>query len=356
MASVAYGPNTFVPSTDATKNMMVGYSRNVDTFALNNYMQIIPVDKTVGLYWKWASRMGARVLSTDDHENYWADGAEAPHGADNLEQHDTDGYRTKRYMYSFSLGDLSLKQADWPVLEANSQASAQRMMTARTLIAKTALDAASWSSTGNLMGVNGGLLADGQGWDNGTETSPNIRKTLMRAAQHINKRTIGAVRPSQLVLVVGPDLAQKMAASQEIHKYLAYGPEAKGRLTGTDKAIANVDRWGLPDQIAGIKIVIEDAVRVSTAKGATTDSLDYIWTASSAYLLARPNSLIGVAGGKNFSTLQGFFYEESTVEVKNDPDNRRTIGRIITDYDIKIVESQSGVKLTDLTSDDSSGV
>jgi hypothetical protein len=356
MASVPFSSNTFVPSTDATKNMMVGYSRNVDTFALNQYMQIIPVDKNVGLYWKWASRQGARVLSTDDRENYWPDGQDAPHGADNLEQFDTDGYRTKRYLYSFALGDMSVKQADWPVLEANSAASAQRMMTARTLIAKTALDSASWSSTGNLMGVNGGLLADGQGWDNGTESSPNIRKTLMRAAQHINKRTIGAVRPSQLVLVVGPALAEKMASSQEIHKYFAYGPEAKGRLTGTDKAISNVDRWGLPDQIAGIKIIVEDAVRVSSAKGATTDSLDYIWTASSAYLLSRPSALVGVAGGKNFSTLQGFFVEESTVEVKNDPDNRRTVGRIITNYDIKVVESQSGIRLVDLTSDDSSGV
>lgn len=357
MPSVGYSSNTYVPSPDATGGMMVGYSRNKEKFPLNKYMQVIPVKTQVGLYWEWTSREAARIVSSDDREHLWPDGQDAPDGKDELETFQTRPYRTFRRSYPFTIGDLAVQQAEFPILQAQSAVAAQKMMTARTLIAQQALATASWSSIGHLVGVNGGLLPKGQGWNNGTEASPNILNTLMFCASIIHRDTIGGVDPEDLILVVGVDLARQMAAAPEIHKYLSYGPAALGRLTGSDKTAFVRNKYGLPVNYAGFDIVVEDTPRVTTPKSASgTESLSYIMPSTEAYLVSRPGGLEGVAGTKNFSTLQGFFKEESTVEVRNDPDNRRTQGRIITDYDIRVVALASGVRLNDLLSNDSSGV
>lgn len=355
MASTPYGSNTYVPSPKATGGMLVGYSRNIDKFPLNKYSELKPVNKQVGLYSTWNSREAGRVLSTDDREHLWADGQDAPHGRDELEAFAFTGYRTTRRVYPYTLGDLSIKQAELPILQAHAAVAAQKMMTARTLLAQQALSTASWSGVGHLVGVNGGLLADGQGWDNGSKTAPNILITLNYCASLIHRDTLGAVDPDSLILVLGVDIARKMAASPEVHEYIANSPDAKGRLLGSDKKTMNRKRFGLPDEIYGYPIVIEDSVRVTSSKGAT-DALTYIMPSTEAYLVSRPGALVGIEGTPAFSTLTGFFYEESTTEVKNDPDNRRTRGRIITDYQYQVVSALSGVKLTDILRDDSSGV
>ena len=42
------GTNTYLPSFDATGNMIVSFSRNVKDFALNKYVTITPVTKSTG--------------------------------------------------------------------------------------------------------------------------------------------------------------------------------------------------------------------------------------------------------------------------------------------------------------------
>ena len=355
MASTPYGSNTYVPSPKATGGMLVGYSRNIDKFPLNRYAELKPVSNDVGLYRTWNSREAGRILSTDDREHMWADGQDAPHGRDELESFSHVGYRTTRRVYPYTLGDLGLKQADWPVLQAHAAVAGQKMMTARTLLAQQALSTASWSSVGHLVGVNGGLLVKGQGWDNGTATAPNILNTLNYCAALVHRDTLGAVDPDSLILVVGVDIARKMAASPEVHQYIANSPDAKGRLLGSDKKTMNRKRYGLPDEIYGYPIVIEDTVRVTSSKGAT-DALSFVMPSTEAYLVSRPGGLVGLEGTPAFSTLTGFFYEESTSEIKNDPDNRRTRGRVVTNYQYQVVSTLAGVKLTDILKDDSSGI
>jgi hypothetical protein len=337
-----HAQGVFLPSHQATGGMIVGYSRNAEDFPLNEYMQIVPVTKDVGAYLVWNSREGARVLSENDREHMWHDGSDMPHGRDELESFNYETYRCIRRTYSFTIGEKAVKQADWAILNAHSKVAAQKAMTARTILALSELSGTTWGA--NQMAVNGGILPSGQGWDNGTPAAPNIMESLNAATQQIFLQTIGGVKPQDLVLVVGPELARKMAKSQEVHTYLKESPFAKGRLgIGGNNELFRNARFGLPDTLYGYKIVIEDTPRVSSPKGGT-EVLRYVLDDDEAYLLSRPGGLVGIESGPNHSTIQGFFYEEFTVELKQDPDNRRQQGRIVTDFDIKVVGPRSGVR------------
>ena len=61
-------------------------------------------------------------------------------------------------------------------------------------------------------------------------------------------------------------------------------------------------------------IVVEGAVKVTSKKGAATKTTGYCMPSQAAVVLARPGGLMGMEGIPEFSTIQGFFYEEFTVE------------------------------------------
>jgi hypothetical protein len=90
--------------------------------------------------------------------------------------------------------------------------------------------------------------------------------------------------------------------------------------------------WGMPDKIYNIPIVVDDTVVVTSARGATTPTYGYTITDGNGFLISRPGGLVANAvSGPSFSTIMGFFYEELTVETKDDPDNRRSNGRVVDD-------------------------
>lgn len=349
------GQNTFLPSHEATGGLLIGYSRNVEDFPLNKYMHLVPVAKDVGAYAIWTSRQAARIPYDDGRNFLWVDGQDAPHGRDNLESFQYETYRCQRFLVPFTLGDLAVQQADWPVLNAHSKMAAQQMMTMRTRLALKALADYSWGDHEISVNNNHSIgVASGVGWDNGTSSSKPIMKTLNYCAQVIHRDTIGGVKPNDLILVVGPDLARRMSESDEVHEYLKESPFAKDRLGwGGNTTLFNNARYGLPDQLYGYNIIVEDTPVVTSKKGASSDTVIYDLGSDEAYFLARPGGLVGVEGGPNFSTLHGFFKEEFTVEMKQDPDNRRTQGRIISHFEIKVVNRLAGIRLINILSDDS---
>jgi hypothetical protein len=48
----------------------------------------------------------------------------------------------------------------------------------------------------------------------------------------------------------------------------------------------------------------------------------------------------------SFSTAHVFAHEEMTTETKDDVDNRRTLGRVVENYDVQIVAPATGYVLT----------
>jgi hypothetical protein len=302
----------------------------------------------VGLYAAWTSRNAARIISNTDAEHVWADGDASPPGLNNLESFVYNPYVTQRRVYSFTLGEMTVDQMSFDLLMANSRDMAQQGMTARTMLVQNGLQGASWGS--NTAAVNGGILGSGLTWANGSvgyssNNGPNIKQSIQYGQKQVNLVTLGVVKPRDLSLVINPNTAQVMARSTEIQDYIKQSPVALAQLRG-DVPSQN-GTWGLPDTLYGVNTIVEDAVRVSSRKGASSDSLAYVMPDSIAFLVARQGKLEGIAGHRSFSTVQLFFYrDEMTVETLYDVNNKRYLGRVISNYIPVIASTFSGFYFT----------
>ncbi len=159
------------------------------------------------------------------------------------------------------------------------------------------------------------------------------------------KSTLSVVRPKDLVLVINPEVAGKMSESDEVHQYIKESPDAMAQLRG-DVPSQN-GKFGLPDFLYGIKLVIEDAVYIDDPKGATA-APDFICSGDEAYMLARVGGIEGKFGSPSFTTVSTFMKEEMTVETKRDDDNRRTKSRVVENYDVEITAPSSGFRFSDI--------
>lgn len=109
------GSNTFIPNHRATNGLVIGFSRNVEDFALNQYIKIAPVDQDQGVYLNLTAEEAGRVLSSDLSEFVWPDGADRPMNNDGTELFAFEPYRTKRYGFGYKLGYKAKNQAEWDI-------------------------------------------------------------------------------------------------------------------------------------------------------------------------------------------------------------------------------------------------
>jgi hypothetical protein len=343
MAAFSYpsGTNTFVPSFDATGHLVVSYSRNPKDFSLNKYVSLTPVKKSSGYWLKITAEVAARVINSDKlREFVWHDGDDAPDGNWNAESFKWLQFATERYVYPFQIGYKANEQADWKILAAYADYAAQDAMTARTLKVLNVLtdtsnhDTSHYDTATNLVG---GSLASG------TPTDPRFKKLVNKVMFQIQKATLGMVRPKDMMVLCSPTFADELSRSQEVHTYLKESPFSLAQVRGDSESQNGV--WGLPDQLYGMPIVIEDAVRVSSKKGATR-SADYVLGSDKILFLTRKGGLTSPAGGPSFSSCHIFSYEEMTTEQRDDPDNRRIKGRVVEDFDVRLVSPASTYLVT----------
>lgn len=321
------GTNTFVPNTEASGNLVADFSRNPKDFALPHYVQYVPSKKNVGLYTEMTVEMAGRILTEDGQEFDWADGADAPTGEGNLEDFEFKGYTTHRKAIPFRMGELTADQADWDILAQHSRHGAQRAMTLRSLRAQSILTNTSNYPSGHTADVTSISGVTGE-WDLSTTSRMDIKRCLDHAAETIFKATLGAVKPQDLIVVLNPAVAKAISISQEIRDHIKQSNVARETVVNN---LGPVNRYGLPETLYGYKVIVEDAVRVTSRKGATK-ATSYTLGNGYAMMLSRPGGLEGVEGAPSFSTCTMFFKEEMTVESKHDRDNRRHMGRVVDDY------------------------
>lgn len=347
MANVYAGPfSTFVPNHEATGKLVINYSRNVKDFALNKYITIQPVKQIAGYYLHITPENAARIFTNDVSEQVWPEGQPAPEGHWNNDELSWRQYSCVRYATPWAVGQLTVDNASFAILDVLRAQAAQNRMTGRTItVLNKVLDTNNWpaghiDSYDSLAGSNGAKLTDG------TPLNPLFKKAITSAALKINKDTLGVVSTKDLVIVLSPEQARALASSQEIHSYLKESPFALAQIRGDVESQNGV--WGLPDKLYGFDIVIEDAVRVPRVKGeavSANNANTYVIPNDKFLILARPGKLVSY-GGPNFSTVHAFFYEEMVVEEKYDNDNRLYRGRVVDNFAVELVSPVSGFLVT----------
>lgn len=334
--------NTFIPNMAASGGLEVDFSRNVKDFALPKYCQYVTTQKNIGRYLEMTVEQAGRLLNVDGADVEWPDGTISPKGVGNTESFEFKGFTTKRRNFPFLLGELAVEQAEFDVLAKHARYAAQRAMTYRTLNVITALetsgnwDSAHTSAVSSISGVTGKH-------DVSTTARMDIKRSLDHAADQIRKSTLGAVKNEDLIFLISPGYARKISVCQEIVDYIKQSTVAKEYIQG--KLGPNA-QYGLPPVLYGYNVVVEDAVRVSTRKGAASTTKSYVKADASPVLLSRPGGLEGVEGAPSFSTVTLFFKEEMTVESKHDRDERMHLGRVVEDYATVVTAPISGYLFT----------
>lgn len=331
--------NTFVRSHDATNKMVVDFARNVKDFALNRYVQIVPVKAMTGLYLEMTIEEAGRMLYADARNFIWADGHERPLGHGEVESFEYKPYRCERFAYPFTLGNLTIEQASWNILAQNARNKAQQAMTARTQFVVTqATTSGNYASTHRLdvTAISGNTGT----WALSTTGRGDVKRSLMAAAEVILDDTVNAVQPNDLILVINSLLAARLTQCQEITDYLKSSPEALAQIRG-ELPGSNV-LYGLPDKLYGFNLVVEATRKVTSRKGATR-AVSQVLPTATPFMCSRPGGLVGVADAPNFSTHVLFAQEEMSVETLVDVNNRRTTGSVVDSVAAKTVAPASGV-------------
>lgn len=338
------GYNTYVPNTQATNNLIIDFARNIKDFKLNLYTQTIKVTENVGMYTRMTNEVCSRFLNSND--SVWADANERPLGAQNLESFADETYRTIRRTFPVTLGYLSTQQASWNMTSQYQKILGTQAMTARAAtVVKELLNPANYTEDHKISVKNastGG--SSSEGWDTSQTSDGHIKRTIYDAVNVILRDTLGVVSEKDLMLVLSAEAAAKLMQSQEVVDYIKGTPDSWKFTQGT----LATGMYGMPETLFGIRVVVEDSVKVTSRKGEARKT-EWLWPTDTAVICARPGGITAMQG-PNFSTCVLFAKEEMTSETFDDARNRRTVLSVTEDYCAKVIAPVSGVLLQELFS------
>ena len=338
--------NTFIPSTEATQNMVVDFSRNVDKFPLAKYIQYVPVSVNKGFYTRMTVEQAGRLLTDDGADALWADGTDAPRQTGKNESFSFEPYVCKRYLDGFEVGEIAAEQASWDLLAQQARITAQRVMTRRTnIVLAAATDNTIYDADAVEDLQNAGNSIFGAAVDLGASgaTDLHIKQAMDYCAINIVKKTLSAVSPGDIQFVMNPTTANKLSNTQEIRDFVKQNVGSWAAIEGSKLTVPGLN-YGLPSTLYGYNIVVEDTVKVSGKKGATV-TRSYSMPDDAILVTSRVGGLEGVEGARSFSTWQLFMKDEMIVEQKHDNDHKRHVGRIIDHFDVQQVAPISGMLL-----------
>lgn len=341
--------NTYVP--EVTEKLVVDYSRNIDSFPINRYCQIVPVDKQVGYYTRMTREQAGRVLNVNGYDMLWPSGMPRPFHNNETESFAFLKYGTSRYDLGFNVDRLAVQQANFDVIAHNAGQVAERAMRLRTMIAvQTATTTANYSSSNyasvpSIPGVTGT-------WDLSTTARKDIERSFHYAAETIMQQTLNGVEPKDMMVVMSADCAKQIKLSQEFIAYIANSPNAYDEIYGDLRGQNPNSYWGLPSRLFGYEIVVEATYYVSSKKGASSLAISPILPNTTPFMCSRPGGLVSERASEtaSFSTLTLFMKEEMTVEQFDEPKHRLVEHHITEDYDCQVTAPIAGFLFQGATS------
>lgn len=302
------GPyNVFIPGYDgeARARLLVEYTLNPKKFAMNKYVTIQPITLPVGFYAKVLASDYVRVPYADGRDARWADGQ--PSGAltnrDQGPRQTNIQYELLRVKRERNVGWLTQQFSPFDELKKTQNMLTSISMTYRAInVVNVALNTASYDASH----VSTATALGGGFWSQGTPSNPIIKTSLDNIRDRIIQDSIGMVKLKDLQLVLSPTAASAMSRTQEIRVYLMQQAGALDVLEG--KNPDSDEGWSMPAYYNGFKIVIESSVYTNTlvtdnSSTATDGVLQYVMPVNSAFVAARPGSLVSEDGGMNFSTI-----------------------------------------------------
>lgn len=336
--------NVFIANSQATGGLVLSHSRNPDDFPFNEYIKSHQVKQPKGFYKFYRAENAARISQDVDARHGWAYGAPRPTGFDQPELFREQSYETFRHSFSYGHAREEVDFADFDILAHSRAMVAQQLMTLRGTQISLALQNANWSdfgTTATATSLSGGT------WNNATPENAYITKGLTKAVATVKRATLGTAKFKDFVLVMNPYTATDLGATQELHAQYKQSVFAHA-LVERDAKLFN--EYGIPPVIAGLKVVVDDTVRITSKDGASSLSSGYTIPDNTLYIVTRPGKL-NTTGTIATSTIVMFWCEdEMTVEEQLDTNNRRYTGSVTQAVDIQVVDARCGFQITGVLS------
>lgn len=160
----------------------------------------------------------------------------------------------------------------------------------------------------------------------GTMAAPVFKRFLGWACQEIRRRTNGRVKLRDLLFLINPITAAKLAATEEFHTYLANQQYSLNVLKGSDPEFVEAV-YGLPQPCYNVRVVADatcyvDGSPIMSLTDADYGQQTYVIPDDFVAILARPGSVAGMAGSRGFSSLVLFQNEERALKPVTFPDVR----------------------------------
>lgn len=342
------GNNTYVP--EVTEKLRIEFSHNdKGKYPVNEYVQLVPVEKKVGLYPKMDREEAGRLMRTNGSDRIWAPGKDRPSHHGKNEEFEFVAYKTTRYEDGFDLDRDAVTQCKWDEAARQANVVAERTMRFRSLKAATAAttsgnyDSSHVSAAASIPGASGA-------WDVSTTARMDIKRSLDYAAEKIIQDSLNGISEEDLMLVINLADARKIAITQEIIDMLKQSSSGVQYVQGAIPGLQN--RFKLPKFIHGYRLVVEDTVRVSSRKGASSTSRSYVVPNGSAFMCSRVGGLVDGRKSEtpSFSTIVAFVYEDMAVEQRDDEWNRKHLGSMVDDFEVQVAAPVSGFLFTAITS------
>lgn len=352
MAYVGFGAgaNPYIPTMSPnTGDVQIQLSRNPRSFAVTRYARHIDVDLDAGKYLKIDTQEQIRMVGGVNYNWVWALGNPAPQ-AQNIPFDLDNNFSCTRYAFPWQFPMERVGTAVWDVVAQHAQMRMVTAMTNRAIIASTRLAASgSWTESSSkfatiaLLGTAAGISITGA-FD---ASEGNIRKFFQAAGLLVKRNTAGAVNPQKdMLAVMNPITAAKMAESTEITNYVQNNPFAPQYLKGEENWA-----WLLPPSMFNVAdIVIDDSVTVTSDVGAATTTYVYTIPTNAVVFVSKPAGLTENVG-PSFATLTGFCCKPHNLSSWNwvDPKDNLLMGRVTDWIDYQVTCPLSGVYVTDIT-------
>ena len=339
--------NVYIPGYmgdgELQKRLMVGFTLNEEEFPLNNYVTVFGADEPKFFYNRWYSADFARLPHATGLDMRWADGAERPRAGEGP-RFDAVSVETLRYGDLDYIGDQVVDLSKiGPLIPIRQQAMAGKFMLLRAAMTQTELttstnypssgtkhyyatwtalaaDAVAQGYPANYFGVSGvNFIGDG------TLNDPLIGKAIKHGVLQILKRSNGRVKPQDLMLLMNPNTANRLANTQEVRVYIAQQINAIDTIKGQgDTAIWPT--FGLPNPLYGLKVLVDPTVKVTTKQDhVNEDSQVFVVQDGLFSIIARPGAVSGMPGSEGFGSLALWQDKKFAMKPETfpDPQNRR---------------------------------
>lgn len=337
MAGFAFpgGFNTYIPTLEHSGNLQVAFSRNTNDFPVNKIARITPVTKMRGQYLYFDPLSIARIPGGVTNNLTWAPGTLAPTNFHNNLGFKNEEFTCIRYAPNTTLDNLGIEQAEgWDVVKSHTEMLAQQAMSNRALKVATVLTTSgNYASTHTV--ASGTASGGGASLLTGTASNPILKKALDAGAQIIQVDTMGRIRYKDLTIVMNPVTAVALSQSAEIHNYLAQSPDALAQIRGLVPGQNKI--YGLPDQLYGFRLIVEDTVYNDDNRLASGAAGAYVFPNYKIVLCVREQDLESAEGAASYSAVHLFIKDDMLVESDVNQWNKLTFLRVVDTFDAKFV-------------------